>query len=174
MIFFSLIDALMLVAPTEPPANAIVLATNAMAIAALSFRMEQAYGRGRDANQAAPVTCEPCRRYVCQNYIYMSPEGREETGRPHMTAGASAATRRLQVTPLTGTIGAELSSVDLASDLDDATIADIRAALLKHRAVFFRDQDLDYEQQVAFASRFGNLTLGHPTIKSPEDKPLME
>jgi taurine dioxygenase len=91
-----------------------------------------------------------------------------------MTAGASAATRELQVTPLTGTIGAELSGVDLAGDLDDATIADIRAALLKHRAVFFRGQDLDYEQQVAFASRFGKLTLGHPTIKSPEDKPLME
>jgi len=91
-----------------------------------------------------------------------------------MTAGASAATRELQVTPLTGTIGAELAGVDLAGDLDDATIADIRAALLKHRAVFFRGQDLDYGQQVAFASRFGNLTLGHPTIKSPEDKPHME
>jgi len=91
-----------------------------------------------------------------------------------MTAGTSAATRELQVTPLTGTIGAELAGVDLASDLDDATVADIRAALLKHRAVFFRGQDLDYGQQVAFASRFGTLTLGHPTIKSPEDKPHME
>jgi alpha-ketoglutarate-dependent taurine dioxygenase len=91
-----------------------------------------------------------------------------------MTAGASAATRELQVTPLTGTIGAELGGVDLASELDDATVADIRAALLKHRAVFFRGQDLEYRQQVEFASRFGKLTLGHPTIKSPEDKPLME
>jgi taurine dioxygenase len=91
-----------------------------------------------------------------------------------MTAGTSAATRELQVTPLTGTIGAELSGVDLASDLDDETIAGIRAALLTHRVVFFRDQKLDYEHQVKFASRFGTLTLGHPTIKSPEDKPLME
>ena len=91
-----------------------------------------------------------------------------------MTAGASAATRELQVAPLTGTIGAELSGVDLASDLDDETIADIRAALLTHRVVFFRDQQLDYERQVKFARRFGNLTLGHPTIKSPDDKPLME
>src|SRR4051794_3986088 len=151
VIFFSLIGALMLVAPTEPPANATAPATKTMASAALSFRTERAYGRGRDANKAAPVPCGPCRRYVCQNYICMSPESREQTGRSPMTVGASAATRELQVTPLTGTIGAELSGVNLAGDLDDATIADIRAALLKHRAVFFRDQDLDYEQQVVFA-----------------------
>jgi len=87
---------------------------------------------------------------------------------------ASAATRELQVTPVTGTIGALLSGVDLATELSDDTIADIRAALLTHRVVFFRDQSLDYEHQVAFARRFGPLTLGHPTIKSPSDKPLME
>jgi taurine dioxygenase len=87
---------------------------------------------------------------------------------------ASAPTRVLQVTPLTGTIGAELSGFDLGGELSDDTIADIRAALLRHRVVFFRDQDLAYEQQVTFARRFGPLTLGHPTIKSPVDMPLME
>jgi len=87
---------------------------------------------------------------------------------------ASAPTRTLQVTPITGTIGAQLSGVDLSAELSDETIADIRAALLQHRVVFFRGQDLDYGQQVAFARRFGPLTLGHPTIKSPDDMPLME
>ncbi len=92
-----------------------------------------------------------------------------------MTAGAMLPrTRELRVSPLTGTIGAELSGVDLGRDLSDDTIADIRAALLAHRVVFFRDQTLDYEHQVAFARRFGTLTLGHPTIQSPPDKPLME
>jgi len=91
-----------------------------------------------------------------------------------MTAGTSPATRELEVTKVTGTIGAELSGVDLAQELSDKTIADIRAALLANRVVFFRDQDLDYERQVAFASRLGPLTLGHPTIHSPADKPLME
>jgi taurine dioxygenase len=89
-----------------------------------------------------------------------------------MTAGAP--TRTLQVTPLTGTIGAELSGVDLSADVRDDVVAETRAALLQHRVVFFRGQDLEYEQQVAFAQRFGPLTLGHPTIKSPDDKPLME
>ena len=91
-----------------------------------------------------------------------------------MTAGTSPTTRQLGVTKVTGTIGAELSGVDLARELSDETIADIRAALLANRVVFFRDQDLDYERQVAFASRLGPLTLGHPTIHSPADKPLME
>jgi alpha-ketoglutarate-dependent taurine dioxygenase len=40
--------------------------------------------------------------------------------------------------------------------------------------VFFRDQDLDYERQVAFARRFGPLTLGHPTIPSPDSQPFLE
>jgi taurine dioxygenase len=91
-----------------------------------------------------------------------------------MTAGVSPATRDLKVSAVTGTIGAELSGVDLAQDLSDDTVAGIRAALLANRVVFFRDQALDYERQVAFASRLGTLTLGHPTIQSPPDQPLME
>jgi len=91
-----------------------------------------------------------------------------------MTAGATPATRDLEVSPVTGTIGAEVRGVDLASELSDQTVAEIRAALLANRVVFLRDQALDYESQVAFGRRLGTVTLGHPTIKSPEDKPLME
>ena len=91
-----------------------------------------------------------------------------------MTAGARPATRDLEVSAVTGTIGAELSGVDLSEQLSDETVADIRAALLANRVVFFRDQTLDYERQVAFAQRLGNLTLGHPTIESPPEQPLME
>ena len=54
------------------------------------------------------------------------------------------------------------ASTPATSSTDD-TIAEIRQALLAHRVVFFRDQHLDYERQVAFAQRFGPLTLGHPT-----------
>lgn len=81
---------------------------------------------------------------------------------------------RLEVSPLTGSLGAELSGVDIAQDLDAETVAGIRGALLEHKVVFFRSQELDYESQVAFARRFGTLTLGHPTIKSPADRPLLE
>ena len=48
-----------------------------------------------------------------------------------------------------------LSGVDLAGDLDDETVAEIRRALLDHLVVFFREQRLYPEQQAAFTRRFG-------------------
>ncbi len=39
--------------------------------------------------------------------------------------------------------GAEIAGVDIADDLDDDVIAEIRQALIDHGVIFFRDQDLD-------------------------------
>jgi taurine dioxygenase len=50
----------------------------------------------------------------------------------------------------------------------------VRQALLEHKVIFLRDQRLDYPTQVAFARRFGPLTLGHPTLASPPGQPLLE
>lgn len=74
---------------------------------------------------------------------------------------------RFQIRPLTPHIGAELLNLDLR-DFDDALIGDIRAALLKYRVVFFRDQDLTREQHIAFAGQFGDLEI-HPA--TPKDQP---
>jgi taurine dioxygenase len=65
----------------------------------------------------------------------------------------------VQVTPLTSAIGAEVAGVDLADDLDDATVAAIRAALLDHLVLFFRDQHLDDERHLSFAERFGPVSV---------------
>ena len=62
-------------------------------------------------------------------------------------------TTQLDVRPMTGAIGAEIFGVDLGADLDDATIAAIRRALLDHCVVFFRDQDITDDEQVRFATR---------------------
>jgi len=78
------------------------------------------------------------------------------------------------VHPLTVRIGAEITGVDAGEPQSDETIAQVRAALVRHKVVFLRDQHLDYPRQVAFAERFGTLTLGHPTLLSPKDKPHME
>ena len=67
--------------------------------------------------------------------------------------------RRLQPT-----IGAEIEGVDLSRPISDATRDAIKAAILKHKVVFFRDQSLTDEQQAAFASRFGPLYT-HPSTK---------
>jgi alpha-ketoglutarate-dependent taurine dioxygenase len=84
------------------------------------------------------------------------------------------ADKGLRVERLAGRIGAEISGVDTGDQLDDETIEEIRQALLAHRVVFFRDQSLNYERQVAFAQRLGPLTLGHPTLPSPESQPFLE
>src|SRR5262249_26087799 len=59
-------------------------------------------------------------------------------------------------------VGAEVRDVDLARDLDDETIAGIRAAWIEHLVLFFPDQDLTPDAQVKFARRFGEITEGHP------------
>jgi taurine dioxygenase len=61
------------------------------------------------------------------------------------------------VAPVTGAIGAVIDGVDLTAPLDDATVAVIRDALHEHSVVFFHDQDLDEEQQLAFASKLGTV-----------------
>jgi len=66
------------------------------------------------------------------------------------------------VRPLSPTIGAEIRGVDCASDLGEDVIAAIREIWLERLVVFFPDQHLDDESQVAFAGRFGELTEHHP------------
>jgi taurine dioxygenase len=72
----------------------------------------------------------------------------------------------LDVVPLSQHIGAEIRGVDLASDLDQATVGAIRDALLQWKVVFFRDQELSRDAHVAFGARFGEVTPAHPTLPS--------
>jgi taurine dioxygenase len=63
--------------------------------------------------------------------------------------------RQLTVTPLSGSLGAEIGGVDLSADLDDGTVAAIRRAWLEHQVVFLHDQQLDADAFLAFARRIG-------------------
>jgi taurine dioxygenase len=78
---------------------------------------------------------------------------------------------RLKVAPLTPSIGAEISGIDLGEEQDGAVIAEIRAALLAYKVIFFRDQFITPEQHIAFARRFGPLEI-HPA--TPKDQPNPE
>ncbi len=75
---------------------------------------------------------------------------------------------RLKVMPMTPSIGAEIGGIDLSVEQDDETIAEIRAALLAHKVIFFRDQFITAQQHIAFARRFGTLEI-HPA--TPKDQP---
>ncbi len=61
----------------------------------------------------------------------------------------------ITVEPLTAVIGAHVDGVDLTQPVSEQQASEIRFALLRHLVVFFRDQDLSEEQQLAFASNFG-------------------
>jgi len=52
---------------------------------------------------------------------------------------------------------AEIGGVDTGAPMDDATFAEIRAALDEYSVLVFHDQSLDDERQVAFSRRFGPL-----------------
>ncbi len=77
----------------------------------------------------------------------------------------------MRVEQLTCAIGAELTGVNLADAIhDDGLFAEIRAALLQHRVLFLRDQDITRAQHVAFARRFGELE-DHPVAGSDPEYP---
>lgn len=78
--------------------------------------------------------------------------------------------KHVSVKPLAGAVGAELGGVNIADELPDEVIAEIRGALLDHLVIFFRDQDLDTDRHKAFARRFGELFV-HPNYQlGQEDK----
>ncbi|MFT3966197.1 MAG: TauD/TfdA family dioxygenase [Sphingobium sp.] len=64
---------------------------------------------------------------------------------------------RLDIAPLEPTIGAEINGIDLRIPLSDEQRDEIRAALLKYKVLFFRDQTIDRRQHLDFAKRFGPL-----------------
>ncbi|QIK68193.1 TauD/TfdA family dioxygenase [Nocardioides sp. HDW12B] len=84
-----------------------------------------------------------------------------ERTRADLTAGSS-----LHVTKLGERIGAVISGVRLGPGLDPAVVAEIRAALLEHKVVFFRDQHLDDDAHIAFAEQMGQVTSAHPTVNT--------
>jgi taurine dioxygenase len=84
---------------------------------------------------------------------------------------AAARSRSIRVEQLSCAIGAELANVDLGAASRDAdTVAEIRALLLVHKVLFFRDQDFTRAEHVAFARHFGSLE-DHPVAGSDPEHP---
>ena len=90
----------------------------------------------------------------------------------------------IEVRPLAAAMGAEICGVDLAQ-ITDEQFAEVRAALFRHKMVFFRGQRLSHGDHEAFSLRFGPFaedayTSGveghrnvHPLIKEADDRSAM-
>jgi taurine dioxygenase len=70
---------------------------------------------------------------------------------------------RIKLRPISGSLGTEIHGVNLAEDLDDEIFAEIKQALLEYLVIFFRNQKITPDQQIAFGRRFGDLHI-HPFI----------
>jgi taurine dioxygenase len=83
---------------------------------------------------------------------------------------SSATFKLISVAPLTPRIGAVIGGIDLTHAVTDEQIAEVRAALLEHGVVFFRDQPIDLPTHKAFAQRFGELHV-HSARKGLDEHP---
>ena len=61
--------------------------------------------------------------------------------------------------------GAEVVGLDLRVPRDEQ-VAALRAALVEHKVLFLRGQELDDDAQVDLGRRLGELTAGHPVASS--------
>src|SRR5579862_9844971 len=63
----------------------------------------------------------------------------------------------IQVTPLSPACGAEISGIDLSKPLGEHEVRAIRQAWNKHLVLVFRGQQVSQDDQLRFASYFGDL-----------------
>jgi taurine dioxygenase len=70
--------------------------------------------------------------------------------------------------PVTATLGAEVTGIDLRQPVDGDQAAAIRAGLVEHQVLFFRDQDVTPAQQLAFSEALGPTMLPMIDTESTE------
>ena len=85
---------------------------------------------------------------------------------------AQRAYRHIEVQPISGALGAEVSGLDLARALSEEVVAEIRQAFLDHLVIFFRGQNLTPAAQLEFARRFGE-PMEYPQLKGLPECPLI-
>ena len=78
----------------------------------------------------------------------------------------------IDVHPVSGALGAEITGVDISLPLDAEVVSEIRKALLNHLVIFFQNQVITPQQQLNFAVQFG-LPIEYPQLKGLPECPLV-
>jgi taurine dioxygenase len=92
--------------------------------------------------------------------------------------GGSMDFETITVSPSTPNIGAEIGKIDLTKPLSNRQVQEVHEALLRFGVIFFRDQEINFDQHTTFARYFGQLHVhvggdgtasqiieGHPEIR---------
>lgn len=65
----------------------------------------------------------------------------------------------INVEPSGGGVGAFVDGINLGEDLSDNIVGTLRDALGTHGVLFFREQDITPDDQIAFAEKFGEINV---------------
>ena len=84
-----------------------------------------------------------------------------------------ASRTKIEVVPLSPALGAEICGIDAAGPLSDADFQVVLDAWHEHLVILLRGQQLDEDQQVTFAQRFGELSPIHTNHHSATNKAVM-
>src|SRR6266850_681122 len=79
----------------------------------------------------------------------------------------------IEIVPLSAALGAEIRGVEASRPLSDAEFQRILDAWHQHLVILLRGQQLDEEQQVRFAERFGELSPIHTSHHSETNRAVM-
>ncbi len=85
-------------------------------------------------------------------------------------AGAAAKTHELEIIRRGGTMGAEIRGIDLSKPISRSAFLALHNALMDHKVICFRDQDITPEAHIAFGRLFGEVTV-HPFVPHLPDHP---
>src|SRR5690606_23098163 len=80
--------------------------------------------------------------------------------------------RHIEVKPLAGAVGAEVTGVDASRPLEAQVVAEVRRAFLDHLVIFLPDQHLSAQQLLAFAERFGE-PMEYPQLRGLPECPMV-
>lgn len=81
---------------------------------------------------------------------------------------AAASSTGLELRRISPAIGVEVSGIDLRQPMSEEQTRELRQALVAHKVLVFREQNITPAQHVAFARRFGELEL-HPVFPHHPD-----
>jgi taurine dioxygenase len=77
--------------------------------------------------------------------------------------------RTVTLRPLSGTLGAQVTGIDVRH-VDDTAVGELRDLLAQHHLLLFREQDVTPREHADFAACFGPLHV-HPRLKAIEEAP---
>ena len=73
--------------------------------------------------------------------------------------------KHIEVSPISGAMGAEISGINLSQPLSEDAFEEIHRAFVENLVIFFRGQDITPEQQKVFGQRF---CFAERAIRDPE------